>query len=198
MKRLNKSGQFFLLAAVIISAIVISFGVLSNNARVNKEPENFYDFTYDVKRESGEIIDYEVYSSFQADSKLEKFVSLMAQDIKDKDPNANFVFIYGDNSELILENHMTTPISTGGVEFSGASETIGNTINFGIFTITINETLDDINPGSIKFEYKDLTEGTRIEVEIEGHEFSFPISRHRQVIFLIQKEVNDERFVSVE
>ena len=61
---MNGRGQFFLLAAVIISVVVISFGVSSNVAKGNREPEDFYDFSYEMKREVGAVIDYEIYSDF--------------------------------------------------------------------------------------------------------------------------------------
>ncbi len=52
---MNKRAQFFLLAAVIISVVVISLGITANRATVNREPGNFYDFSYEVKRETGAV-----------------------------------------------------------------------------------------------------------------------------------------------
>jgi len=101
---MNRRAQFFLLAAVIISAVVISLGITANRATVNREPGNFYDFSYEVKREAGAVLDYEIYTNVQidgVDQPLEDFVRLLAKDISDKNPDANFKFIYGNNENLI-------------------------------------------------------------------------------------------------
>ena len=107
---MNKGAQFFLLAAVIISAVVISLGITANRATVNREPANFYDFSYEVKRETGAILNSEIYKMKDPNEDIGVFVDLLAEDIKDKNPDADFKFVYGNNEELIESDFVETRV----------------------------------------------------------------------------------------
>jgi len=195
---MSKRGQFFLLAAVVISVVVISLGVTTNRAVVKKEPVNFYDFSYEVEREAGEVLDYEIYSDIDGGS-LDEFVQLLATEIRDRDPDANFMFIYGDNTEMNLRNYGAAEAFAGGTLVPGASEGVISTICIGGYCQDVNEVISDFDEGVgyIQLDESDMAGSDDIVVTVEGHDFSFPISRHRQVIFVIQKGVGDESFVSV-
>ena len=63
-------------AAVAISGIILSLGSIANFAFVNEEPRDFEKLTMEVKRETGKIIDYEIYSpAFDDYVFLEDFMS---------------------------------------------------------------------------------------------------------------------------
>jgi len=191
--RLNKRGQFFILAAVTIAAIVLSFGLTANRARVNQEPENFYDFTYEVKREAGAVIDYEIYTNIQGGGNLEDFVQLLAEDIRDKDPDANFIFIYGDNSDVTVRNYGSESVDADGQSIAGAGAPVINRIILGGSGQAVNATYSDFNENWVG-----SVEGVdELEIEIKGNKFKFPFSKHRQIVFVLQKEDADESFVAV-
>jgi len=185
---IGKRAQFFLLAAVIISAVVISLGISANRATVNREPESFYDFSYEVKREAGSVIDYEIYS--EIDGNLEDFVGLLAEDIKDKNPDANFKFIYGNNTYLVERDFGDT----------GSGKKAPSRICFGTGEcVPVSGSAKDHNPDAGKrvLNAYDIGGSDNFIVEVGGHEFSFPISRHKQVVFIMQKDVDDESFVTI-
>ncbi|MCR4284780.1 MAG: hypothetical protein NUV97_01895 [archaeon] len=197
----QKRGQFFLLAAVIISAIVLSMGITANYARINKEPLNFYDFSFEVKKEAGGVINYEVYNKFNDGANLTEFVKLLAGDIRDKDYNANFMFIYGDNSSLTVENYgadvaqifqegSSTPIN-------GGSLSINSTISYGGNNYVVYNQYDSLGGTGANATFSNLGSDASITVKILKNDFTFPISQHRQVIFLMQKEEGNEAFISV-
>jgi len=193
MKRLNRRGQFFILAAVIIAAIVLSFGLTANRARVSSEPENFYDFTYEVKRETGAVIDYEIYTNIQGGENLEDFVSLLAEDIRDKDPEANFIFIYGDNTNVTVRNYGPESMGVNNQPIAGAGAPVISRIILGGSSESVDTTYDNFNGDWIK----SMGDVDELEVDIKGHNFKFPFSVHRQVVFVLQKEDADESFVAV-
>jgi hypothetical protein len=188
---MNKRGQFFLLAAVIIAAVVISLGISANRATVNREPGNFYDFSYEVSREVGAVIDYEIYSDIRSgdrggavgDDKLEEFVDLLAEDIRDKNPSASFKFVYGNNTNLVEKNFGGDDDAPGSVCFSGSCQDVDGGDRDG----------DDTK----RWTKTEIGDNEEFEVEVKGHKFSFPISRHKQVFFIMQKDVDDESFVAV-
>ncbi len=184
---LKKKAQFFLLAAVIISAIVISLGITANKATVNREPGNFYDFSYEVKRETGAVLDYDIYTNIEGGN-LEDFVDLLATDIRDRNPTANFKFVYGNNTFLVEKDFTDTTGSNARVVsslcFSGSCQDVEGTS--GEYTDSVTNYTDSDMMGSDTFA-----------VNVSGHMFAFPISRHKQVIFIMQKGVGDESFVAV-
>jgi len=193
---MNRRAQFFLLAAVIISAVVISLGITANRANVNREPGNFYDFSYEVKREAGAVLDYEIYTpEVDSDVELEIFVNLLAEDIRDKNPDANFLFLYGNNQSMELRNYGSEDAFIEGDPVSGASAGAISTICIGDSCQSVNQTVGDFIDGAGAVTLSDV--GDDISVEVEGNTFEFPISRHRQVIFIMQKDVEDESFVAV-
>ena len=203
---MRKGGQFFILAAVILAAVIVSLGLTTNYVRVNKEPENFYDFSYEVRKESGVVLDYQVYSDFEegvSDDDLEDFVGLMAADIRDKDPEANFIFIYGDNTPvesgggMKVRNYGREPVS----DIPGGGEVFHNQISFIIgdnyVGTSVEATSDEY--GDFWVQTIPLTENDdTLGLEIRGQEHIFPVSEHRQVIFVMQKDVEDETFIAVE
>jgi hypothetical protein len=183
---IGKRGQFFLLAAVIISAVVISLGVTSNSIVVSEEPDSFYDYTYEVMREVGAVMDYEIYTEVEG-GELGDFVDLLAADISDNDPDAEFVFLYGNASEMEIVNYGEDAIEVNGEEVDGAEE--------GESEICDNNKCRKVKqndkPGRKKFE--DLGEGD-VKVKIDDEELSFSNSRHKRVIFIIKKDVGDESY----
>jgi len=186
---MNRRAQFFLLAAVIISAVVISLGVTANRVTVNKEPENFYDFSYEVKREIGAILDYNIYTNFDSNDNLDDFVDLLAEDIRDNNPGVNFKFIYGDNTFLVEKDFTDT---------TGSNKEIISNICFGNFCEPVGGKASDFinDAGITNYTAEDIGDNDVFVVKILDQDFSFPISKHKQVVFIMQKDVEDESFVT--
>ena len=152
-----------------------------------------------MKREAGEVLDYEIYSNIDGGS-LDEFVQLLAGDIRDRDPGANFMFVYGNNTEMNLRNYGTAEAFAGGVAVPGAGRGVISNICVGGYCQSVDEVISDFDEGAgyVQLNESDMAESDDIVVKVEGHDFSFPISEHRQVIFIVQKGVENESFVAVE
>ncbi len=201
----NKNGQFFLLSSVIISVIVLSFGAIANGAEVNPEPVNLKDFSYEMKREAGAVIEYDIYNGFPTGFNLSVFVQNISEDIRDKDPYANFMFIYGNSSQLYLKNYGSELIyacASGDAEtcseIRGAGTQFNGTLSYGSTSNSVSwDYSDSSNLWEGEFNSADFGASSTLDVIISGDVFSFPIEDSYQVIFVIQKEVDDENFVSI-
>lgn len=194
----RSKGQFFILAAVILSAILFSIGVVVNEARVNKEPENFYDISYEVKRESDSVIDYAIYSNFEETENLEDFVNSYAENIKDQDPNANFLFIYGNNESITLKNYGADNADANGKEVNGGGGKTKSRITFGVGGIgtNVNQDYEEFSDDfETTFDSDDIDE--EIRIKIKDQEYSFPVTRSKRVIFVIQKSEGEENYVAI-
>lgn len=176
----NKRGQFFLLAAVIISVVVLSLGVTTNRAVFSEEPKNFYDFSYEVEREVGATIDYSVYSGFNDTDNLDEFVDLISEDIKQRSPDSDFVFIYGDENEVSLraygleEEEKKENKVCYGAACQGFSGGLGEWVNSSDYNVDEDE--------------------DEISVTLKGNTYKFPAFKSKQVVFLIQKNVGEESY----
>ena len=195
-----KRGQFFLLAAVIISAVIISLGVGTNRVVVNDEPGSFYDFSYEVKREVGAVLDYGVYSGFDGSVNLTEFVEMLAMEIEERSPGSDFIFIYGNSTKMEVKNYGSESVYTDGVEVKGLREGVQSLICMEQLCQEINEDVTNFEAIPAPLRILDATKAgsNNITVNIEGNEFGFPLSDYMQVIFIMQKEVDGDRHIIVE
>lgn len=201
--RINKRAQFFLLAAVIISAVIISLGIGTNKVTVKEEPGGFYDFSYEVKREAGAVLDYEVYSGFDGGANLTEFVDYLAAEIEERSPGSDFIFIYGNSTpgDMKVRNYGSDSVYAGGQEIEGLNQNLGSRICLGVLCQDINESSVDFDSGTAaggSIVIDTLKSASEISVEIEGNEFIFPLSPHRQVIFIMIKNEGGDRHIVVE
>jgi hypothetical protein len=204
MKKVNKRGQMFLLAAIIISVVVIGFGTTSNFVRIKPELQDFNQFAYEVKHEAGAVVEYELFSTLTPGSHLDNFVDFLSADIRDRDPYANFMFIYGNSTNISLRNYgssLAIAVAKGcdlnnrvcNVTMPGAGQNFNSTINMGSLSQQVTFDYDSANT-----LWKSSLSGDSIDVEIRGNNFNFPFGENIQIIFLNIKEIDDETFVAVE
>lgn len=197
---MKKGGQFFILAAIIISAVIITLATTVNYVKVNQEPQNFYDTTYQIKQESGGVLDYEIYTDLPDNTNLTDFVDRIAKDMRDKDPGVEFIVVYGNNESMVVRNYATTTAETSTGTSSnnlpGGSSTTKNTINIFGFSGGVNTTFDASSNSFIQ-NYGGDEIGGDVNVSIGEQNYSFPVTEHKQVILIRQKYVEDEVFVDV-
>jgi hypothetical protein len=199
-KGLNKKAQFFLLAAVIISAIIISLGMTANEARILKEPKSISDYSYNVKRETTALIDYDIYTNFQTNANLDNFVELLSNDMRDKDPSLDFLIIYGNSTQINIKNYGSTTASFGETTIAGGGRKINSTV---MTSLGGTEVFSSASSYPNDQEWSQaietgINENSYVNVTI-GNEFSYPfsISKYRQVILIIKKDKGDESYVSI-
>ena len=199
--RCNKRAQFFLFAAIVISAIVINLGIILNYAYVSPSEKTIEDFSYQIKREVGNVINYELYTGVD---KVDEFVEVLATKIRDENPDANFIFVYGsrDNNVTIANygNHsIITDVDGETSIVSGAGYKIVSKICYPGFgctdTVEYSDEFSD-NIGRKVFESGELYEIEKIQVLTDWDSFNFSISQHNQVIFVLEKNVEDEVYVT--
>jgi len=196
---MEKRAQFFLLAAVIISSVVISLGMTGNRAIVNQEPEDIYNFGYEVKKEAGAILNYGVYTDFNESVNLTEFVDSLAEEIEERSPGSDFIFIYGVRNNMTLKNYGSESIYMDNVEIKGRKG-VTSRICLNHLCQYVDENITnfaDINTTTAPIDYT-RNESDDILVEIEGNEYRFPLTEYRQVIFVLQKEIGGDRYIIVE
>ncbi len=198
-KTLNNRAQFFLLAAVIISAVVISFGVTTNSATVTKEPKDFYYFSHNINKETNAVLNYEVYSGFTNNDNLTEFVNLVSNDIKNNMQNSNFLFIYGNNESMKIKYYGRKDASVDNKSLGNPANEIKSRVCLEGFCKDVSNKLDDFKKrmGDVVLNKSVINNAKNISVLFDGQEFVFPISKRKKVIFILRRDVGNERFVSI-
>lgn len=92
--RCEKSGQFYLIATVIIIAVVIGFAAISNYAQ-KQDSVKIYDLGEELSIEVENVLDY---LAFNDDDKLDDFLQDYSDYAKTKD--IDIYFIFGNNIEI--------------------------------------------------------------------------------------------------
>jgi hypothetical protein len=206
----SKRGQIFLFAAVAISAILLSIGTVANFALTNDEPRELEKLTMEVKRETGKIIDYEIRVEFENYSSIDSFVTAFSADLRDQDPNLNFMFIYGNSTEVFLKNYGSKlaqvcinddnddPFLCDDV--LGASQLFESVIYHGGTSTAVKFDNEDLGNLLWETSFNETSLGNPLEnisISIFNENHTFYFGDSRQVIFVVQKEVGNENFVSV-
>ena len=194
---MKKKGQMFIFAAVVISAIIISLSGVKNAAVIAPEPRDINDIAKLVKRESGKVIDYEIYSQAGSNKKLEPFLNNLSRAIREKDPNANFLIIFGNNQNAEIRNYGSEGVKTctnsGCTYQKGANSKIISKIKSGNLFKKVTGTYS--NTGD--FWKETIKNQNEIRIEVRGQEFKFSLDENRKVIFVIQKDSKDGSYISV-
>ena len=203
----NKRGQFFILAAVIISVIIVSLGVVHNYAETQREPERFYDLSYEIKQESARVIDFGVYTGEENINEfLGDYTQEVASSLRDKYPDIGFVFIYGNHEEVIIENYgkERSLFRVGDTEgyVEGADETTVSNINLEVQGTSVNKEVEQ--PGDLfKYKWRDsiVPDGdTNLVVTIneDVYEFVLEDEQSKQFFLVLIKSEGLEDYVDLQ
>ena len=99
--RLKKAGQFFLIAALIISGMVIGFGTLYNSAQIVRADTQVYDFSEELRSEVRQVHDSGTFSGLsekQINENTEKLLNYYAE----QNPDSDFIVLFGNTEKSSL------------------------------------------------------------------------------------------------
>jgi hypothetical protein len=176
---INKRGQFYLIAAVVIILIILGLVTVINKAIVQPKPVGFFDLSEDYEAEASKVIDYGTYNKYSPavniSEKIQNITAVFAKSAFAKDPTVHLVFIYGNKNGYIAEN-----IST-----------ITSSISYGAGG---NPFTTDINTQKVEF-----TKGFGdVNVSLAGNKYEFKLGDEENFYFIIQTTTpTGERNVAV-
>ncbi len=97
LKRLNKSGQFYLIAAIVIITLIVGFFLVSNSSK-KKEQVRVYELSDQLKIEGQKVVDYSIANNNQ---KIKEFTKNFS-DYAGRDISITYV----------IGNYSTSGVST--------------------------------------------------------------------------------------
>ncbi len=172
---MNKEGQFFLVAALIIVGIIIGSFTLVNYIRSNEENKAFYDLADEVGFEARRVLDYGTFNGTNVSNVTKDFLITYANYIS-KD---SILFIYGNKSNVVGWFFNQTPAGNIG-------------INTGTIPGTI--TIKQLTGQQAQISYDQSQQ--EVNVSIENLVYNFRLREGENFYFVIIKDENDERFVA--
>jgi hypothetical protein len=98
-KRMNKGGQFFLIAAITIIIVIVSVITISNYTEKKNEVK-LYDLKQEMGIESQQVLDYGTYNNLDSNEMrtlMENFIRNYVGYIEEQ---KNIYFIFGNKQEI--------------------------------------------------------------------------------------------------
>ncbi|MEM4259217.1 MAG: hypothetical protein QXS38_00430 [Candidatus Pacearchaeota archaeon] len=177
---MNKRGQFFLIAALIIVGVIITLTAINISTKPSlKEQTTLYDLSKEIDYESSKLIDYGVYAGQPQEQTAETIVSLVSN-YSMANPDTDLLLIYGNKDSLTVLYYNKS--LTGSVGFNLG----GGAISGGQYVIT------PVTPSYNVY-------GNEVDVTLaEGHILNFDLQPGQNFFIVLKKEVGGEVIVAQE
>ena len=171
IRRGDKTGQFYLIAAIILAAIIIGITTVSNYSKKEKSFE-VYDLKGELQIESENTLDYGIYKEFnelQMYGLLDDFTqAYIDSESHDKD----LYFVFGNENKITLKGFQKTP------------QTVR--LNNAIITTGSEAFVGDINPGAGE---------ENLRVSIAGNTYDFKLEPGENFYFIISQKIGGNEYV---
>ena len=175
---MNKRGQFFIIAAIIIILAISGIVTVTTYAIVQPTPKGFFSLSSDLEKEGSKIVDYGIYNEKNLTEILEGFTSeKFGPYFLQRTDNANVIFVYGNKSDLFAVQYK--PEITGTV-----SATVSREIQWQILGTYTDRTEINVQSGD-----------KIVNVTLFDKVYQFELRDNEMFYFLIIKEEEGERYV---
>ena len=169
IRRGDKTGQFYLIAAIILAAIIIGISTVSNYSKKERSFE-VYDLKGELQIESENIIDYGIYNEFSQTEMyglLDNFTQIyIDSESNDKD----LYFVFGNENNMTLKG------------FQKSTQTVR--LNNAIITTSPGAFVGGINPV-----------GKDLNVSIAENNYGFKLEPGENFYFIISQKIGDGEYV---
>jgi len=178
---MNKKGQFFLIAAVVIVGILVTLSAINVYTRAPaKEDTAFYDLSREINYESNKLIDYGVYEADTA-SEINKSINALVSNYSAANPDTDMLFVYGNDK--FLSSIFYGQTSSG---FEGIGTGGGAGIGLEQSTIIISSP-----------DYERSGNNVRVSLD-EETELNFVLQPGENFFIVLKKEAEGETLVAQE
>lgn len=174
---MQKRGQFFLIAALIIISLIIGFQKVYTSVYVEDTDSQIYDLSREIDFEGKQVVQHGVFFSV-SESDLDKQVQDLTSLYASTHPDSEFLFVYGDQTSLTALSYelkeSTFGISTGGV----APE------------ISVKRTI------SQTVRSKNIDSSDEVKVKINDKtEYDFNLKKGNNFFLILSRERNEEKTI---
>lgn len=169
---INKRGQFYLLAAVMIIGLLFGLSIVENKLSSRAEKESVKKLGGEVKVETGNVIGHTLFSGRQTETLVDEWTDEYANYSLSIEPDAEWAFAFGKNPITLVEVKK---------ESIGAVETNLDTAIKNIKRIRTKKTITLSN--------------NNIPVEFNGRTHEFNLENGENFYFVITTKDNNGEYV---
>ncbi|MBS3091441.1 hypothetical protein J4217_03280 [Candidatus Pacearchaeota archaeon] len=169
---MDKKGQFFLIVALVIVAVLFSLGIVYNKARTQKEDTKVYELSKELDYEGGKVIDSGVYSGLSREGILNN-LTLLASNYADSNTDSQFLILFGNSTNVTLVNYTTLDLGSACVETSCATGQITDISNTAV-----------------------SPDGNNLTITVSGNEYDFDLRVGQNFYLIVKKTKANETYVS--
>lgn len=172
--RLGKKGQFYLITAFVIIAVIVGSIAISNYVK-KQSSTRLYNLREDLEIESENVLEYGTYSEFdevQMQELLSNFTETYSEYVGE---GIQIYFVFGNRYKIIV---------------AGYQELASETIYVAGSPMMITE-------GEYTYEEFDLSDSdeNRIIVTIDSIEYEFRLKAGENFYFVISQEIEGEEHI---
>ena len=172
VKRWNSSGQFYLVAAIVLSFMVVGMISVSNYLGKSSSASTD-DLADEIKIESRAVINYGIANDFNNDDFYTTILGFTKDYVEYAGPSKDIYFLFGTTSNLTVSGY-----------HSGEEEIIVYGTDNATVTEESGEFTKSINPG-----------GTEAILYIDGKPNSFTLTEGRNIYFVLSEELNNGQYI---
>jgi hypothetical protein len=176
---MNKSAQFFLVAALVIVGIMVGLATVYNATNTSREDLTVYDLAEEINYEGARVLESGTFNGID-NNQIEENIERLIEFYSETNQNHEFYGIYGDEEELTLIFYETSETGSVGVSVGGSPI--------------------DVEPvGQAKGKKADIKnnrEKDKVLINIGEEEYSFDISQGKTLYVIVAVEKNSERHVA--
>lgn len=173
---MNKKGQFFLIAALVIVALILSLSTVYNVATVQNEDLRVSDLSKEISFEGAKVIDSGVYEGKTA-AETQVYLQSLIGNYSSDALKSNIVAVYGNSTSTVALEYKC--------DNQGQVSAVGATTNI-------------CNPGDVKTidsQRVNWIEG-ELHINIGGVDQTFALGENQNFYIIITRDNAGERFVS--
>ena len=185
IKKINRRGQFYLLAAIIIIAVIIGFATITNYAK-SKSNIKLYDLGEELGIEGGEVLDYgtingegivvTIRDSGEVINIMEHFTALY--DLYAGE-NKKIYYVFGNNNNIKAYNYIDISQGTVSITVTGVPSNLD----------ILAKIRNDLPPETI------TKTGDLIKISIGENIYDFDLKPGENFYFVISQEIGEEEYI---
>lgn len=174
---MNKMGQFYLAAAIVIVVIIIGFAAIQNYTRKQSSIQ-LYDIKEELGIEGGKVLDYGTYNLDSDEDKEQLLQDFTSNYSEYAGEGKNLYFIFGNTQKIYVIKY--EEVVSGSISINVGSRRSG---------------LQTFIKGGEITTY--VPEGNEVTLTIGGLDYDFTLKRGENFYFIISQEIGGEQHVVI-
>ncbi|MEK6856255.1 MAG: hypothetical protein AABX66_03805 [Nanoarchaeota archaeon] len=98
---MNKRAQFFIIAALILSGIILTLGRAYTSSKIEQDNLQVYDLSNEIQYETSQVIDNGIFNQ-ETLADIKQDIENLTAYYSSLNPDSNILILYGNSSDISL------------------------------------------------------------------------------------------------